>query len=184
LLAAIGSSLAEFEALRLGPELRQLVAISAGFGDSRWAWNPAPLPPLPLVASSFGGEWGGTGSQVEVTEIRPRDLLERLSRPLSLAHDPDGFALTVVGASMWPRFRTHSRLAISPRSTVAVGDDVLVRLRSPRRTELNGIERALIMHLVKRTAGRFHLRQFNPDLTIQVDGEQVDAVLKIAGELI
>src|SRR3954464_12564985 len=56
LLVTVGSSLAEFEALRLGPEPRQLAANAAGHvGDMRWGWAQAPLPPLPLVASSLGG---------------------------------------------------------------------------------------------------------------------------------
>jgi hypothetical protein len=37
---------------------------------------------------------------------------------------------------------------------------------------------------MKRSADAFELRQFNPDLTIKVDAAEIDAVLKIAGELI
>jgi hypothetical protein len=185
LLSAVGSSLAEFEALRVGPEPRRLASsLAPGFGDMSPAWTPAPVPPLPLIASGFGGEWGRAGSRIEITEIRPRDVLERLPRPPSLAHDPEAYALTIVSASMWPRFRPRSHVAVSPRSTVAVGDDVLVRVRSAAGTEHNGIERVLIMHLVKRTAKTFDLQQFNPDLTVQVDANEVDAILRIAGELI
>jgi hypothetical protein len=186
LLTAAGSSLAEFEALRLGPESRR--PVSGGprghVGDPRWGWTPAQLPPLPLVASSLGGEWGEQGSGVEVTELRPAELLERLPRPPSLASDPDAYALTIVGAAMWPRFRPGSRVAVSPRAPVAIGDDVAVLLRAKAGAEDSGIERVLIMHLVKRSADAFELRQFNPDRTIQVDAAQIDAVLKIAGELI
>jgi hypothetical protein len=186
LLAAAGSSLAEFEALRLGAEARQ--PVTAGprghVGDTRWGWTPAQLPPLPLVRSSLGGEWGKQGSGVEVTDVRPGELLDRLPRPLSLAGDPDAHALTIVGASMWPRFRPGSRVAVSPRATVAVGDDILARLRPEVKTEEDGIERVLIMQLVKRSADAFELRQFNPDRTIQVDGRDLEAVLKIIGELI
>ncbi len=185
LLVAAGSSLLEFEALRLGPEPRQLIAGAAGhLGDVRGGWNPAPLQPLPLIASSLGGEWGEAGSQVEVTEIRPRELLEHLPRPPSLSGDPDAYALTIVGGSMWPRFRTGSRVAVSPRSPVAIGDDVLARLRSPNGAAANGLERVLITHLVRRTTDMFELRQFNPDRIIQVDTAEVEAILKIVGELI
>jgi hypothetical protein len=184
LLAAAGSSLAEFEALRLVPESRQPVLAGARghFGDARWGWTPAQLPPLPLVAASLGGEWGDQGSGVEITEVRPGELLERLPRPLSLASDPEAYALTIVGAGMWPRFRPGSRIAVSPRAPVAVGDDVLARLRRGPAEE--GAERVLIMHLVKRRADAFELRQFNPDRTIHVEAVHLDAVLKIAGELI
>jgi len=186
LLVAVGSSLAEFEALRLGPESRQLVTggPATHLGEAQRAWTPPPLPPLPLVVSSLAGEWGEPGSQIDLIEIRPRDLLERLPRPLSLASDPDAFALTVVGASMWPRFRPGTRVAVSPRSPVMVGDEVVARLRPSTGTGQMGVERILIMHLVRRAAINVELRQFNPDAVIRVDTHEVEAILKIAGELI
>ena len=185
LLAAADSSLAEFEALRLGPHPRRLVGgDGANVGEGRRAWTPGLLPPLPLIVSSLAGEWGEPGSQVELTEIRPAELLERLPRPTSLADDPDAFAVTVVGDSMWPRFRPGRPIAVSPRSPVAIGDDVLVRLRAAPGWEHGGTERVLIKQLVRKSAASVDLRQFNPDLTISVDSSDVDAILRIAGELI
>ena len=154
------------------------------FGEARRRWNAAPLAPLPLVASSLAGEWGNPGSQIELTEIRPGELLDRLLRPMSLAADADAYALTIVGDSMWPRFRPGHRVAVSPRSPVAIGDDVLARLLPAAEDEHSGIERVLIKQLVKRTATLFELRQFNPDLTFCLDASKVEAVVKIAGELI
>ncbi len=185
LLSAADSSLAEFEALRLSSEVRRPVASGAAgqIGDSRSAWTSAPLPPIPLIVSALAGEWGGSGSQIELTEIRPGELIERISRPPSLVSDPDAFAVTVVGDSMWPRFRPGSRVAVSPRSPARIGDDVLARLR-PAEAEQSGIERVLLKQLVRRSATGFELRQFNPDLTFAVDAAEVDAVLRIPGELI
>jgi len=42
----------------------------------------------------------------------------------------------------------------------------------------------LIKHLVRRTARGVELRQFNPDLTVEVHSDAVQALEKIAGELI
>ncbi len=186
LLAAANSSLAEFEALRLGADLRRSEgsARTHEIGDARWAWTPAPLPPLPLIASGLAGEWGEPGSRIELTEVRPGDLIDRLPRPNSLASDPDAFAVTVVGDSMWPRFRPGSRIAVSPRSPVRIGDDVLVRLRSGVSGEDGGYDRVLLKQLVRRSAIGFEFRQFNPDLTFAVDAHDVDAILRIPGELI
>ena len=186
LLAAVNSSLAEFEALRLGPEPNRLSGASrAGqFGDFQQSWTPAPLTPLPLISSRLGGEWDGCGTAVEITEIRPGELIDRLPRPASLAADPDAYALTIVGTSMWPRFRAGSHVAVSPRAPVAIGDDVLARLNPPTAAEQAEVERVLIMHLVKRTATFFVLRQFNPERTIELETTKLDAVLKIVGELI
>ena len=186
LLLAADSSLAEFEALRLSSEPRRPVGSGAAgqIGNSRWAWTAAPLPPLPLIVSGLAGEWGESGSRIELTEIRPGELVERIPRPASLASDPDAFALTVVGDSMWPRFRPGSRVAVSPRSPARIGDDVLVRLRPAAGAEQSGIERVLLKQLVRRSATGFEFRQFNPDLAFAVEAAEVDAVLRIPGELI
>ena len=184
LLAAANSSLAEFEALRLGPEPRQAFApASGGVGDPRMRWAATPPAPLPLIGSGLGGEWGEPGSGIELTEILPDKLLERLPRPASLASDADAFALTIVGESMWPRFRPGARVAVSPRSPVAIGDDVLVRLAAQPAGAV-GPRIALIKQLVKRGASTVELRQFNPDLTFSVETRSIEAILKVPGELI
>ena len=178
LLAAIGSSIAEFEALRIGAEPSP--SPTRGVADAGRGWGSTPLPPLPLVASSLAGEWGEPGSQIALTEIRPGELLDRVARPPSLATDAAAFALTVVADSMWPRFRPGRRIAVAPRAPVAVGDDVLVRLAA----QSSEAELVLVGQLDKRTAATIELRQFNPDLTFAVDTADVDAILRIAGELI
>ena len=182
LLAVAGSSLAEFEALRLGPEpQRSGGSGSAGlFEESRWSWGSAPLPPLPLVVSKLAGEWGGAGSGIEVTEIRPNELVERVARPLSLASDPEAFALAIVGDSMWPRFRLGRKVAVSPRAPVSIGDDVLVYVRDRE----GSAGRALLKQLADRTSGHIELRQFNPDVTFGIDVAEVEAVARVVGELI
>lgn len=183
LLTTVGSSIAEFEALRLDPQPEQSARSTARnyLGDTRRAWTPAQLSPLPLVGSTLAGEWGEPGSGVQLTELHTREVLDRLPRPVSLGGDPDAFALKIAGDSMWPRFRPGSPVAVSPRAQVAPGDDVLVRLRG---TQQANAQYVLIMQLVKRTAAGFGLRQFNPDRTIDVDADEVEAVQKIVGELI
>jgi hypothetical protein len=186
LLSVAGSSLAEFEALRVGPEPRQLGAGAAlgRIGDIRQDWRAAPLRPLRLIASSLLGEWRKPGSQVELTELRPRDVLGQLPRPSSLTGDSEAFAFTIVGDSMSPRFRPGSRVAVSPRSPVAIGDEILARLRFPATASHNDAEQVLIMHLVRRTTKTFELRQFNPDMTVEIDADEVESTFKIVGELI
>src|SRR4029453_9937442 len=50
LLTAANSSLAEFEALRLGSEPASTVPVLAMVGDKRgWQWTPGRLPSLPLL---------------------------------------------------------------------------------------------------------------------------------------
>lgn len=182
LLAVAGSSLAEFEALRVGasrPSASTQAAGRVGEGQ-RWAWAPPPFPPLPLIASRLAGEWGALESGIEVMEIRPHEQLEKLPRPPSLAEDRDAYAVTVVGDSMWPRFRPGRRVAVSPRSPVAIGDDVIVRLRN----ESGEGDLVLLKELVKRTGEALELRQFNPPVTFSVRASDVDGIHKVSGELI
>jgi len=176
LLSAAGSTLAEFEALRIGaPAAGSGKAIEGAVGEARnWRWRPAPLPPLPLLATSMVGEWGEAGSAIELVAIDGAEVLDHLPRPDSLAGDREAYALTIVGDSMWPRFRPGRRIAVSPRSPVAIGDDVIVRL---------GGNAALLKELVKRTGAWLEFRQFNPDVTFRVDAADVEAVHKVVGEL-
>jgi SOS-response transcriptional repressor LexA len=176
LLAVAGSSVAEFEALRIGDDMP--VSATAGFRDPGVrAWGAASLPPLPLVVSTLAGDWNG---QLELTEIRTDQLVQRLPRPVALAGDPEAYAVTIVGDSMWPRFRPGRRVAVSPRSPVALGDDVLVALRA----EPGSGCLVLIKELVRRTSGFIELRQFNPDVSVAVENDQVESIYKVVGELI
>lgn len=182
LLAAAGSSLAEFEALRVGTESSPSTHPGAVGEMSRRDWTPTPLPPLPLFTSSLAGEWLGTANGVELMGIRRDEILDRLPRPASLAVDRDAFAVTVVGDSMWPRFRPGCRIAVSPRSPVAIGDDVLVILRREAGAQGAG-DLVLLKELVRSSGGQVELRQFNPDIAFKVDASDVEAIYKVAGEL-
>jgi hypothetical protein len=181
LLAAAGSSLAEIEALRIGSSGATTVfAGGEGVGESRRrGWTPQSLPPLPLREYALAGEWGESGSGIEMMELRSTEL-DRLPRPQSLASDADAYAVTVVGDSMWPRFRPGRNVAVSPHAPVAIGDDVLVRLRG----ELGRDHLVLLKELVRRSAAFLELRQFNPATTFRVETTDIEAIEKVAGEVI
>lgn len=182
LLAVASSSLAEFEALLIGREAHATGAAPGSLEDKRaGTWGAARLPTLPLLATNLAGEWGDSGSLVELTGVRWEELIDRLARPPSMAADNGAYALTIVGDSMWPRFRPGRRVAVSPKSPVAIGDDVVVLLRSEGQG--TNEQPALIKELMRRTNDTVELRQFNPDLTFSVETGDVEAIHKIAGEL-
>ena len=104
LLAAAGSSLAEFEALRIGDFAAGEGSVASGFSDRGGAhWGGPQLPGLPLVATEAAGSWTVEG--VELTRLRTDEIKGRVARPASLARDASAYAVTIVGNSMWPRFR-------------------------------------------------------------------------------
>jgi hypothetical protein len=176
LLAVAGSSLAEFEALRIGDEARSVTTIAGKLEEGRApSWTPVRLPSLPLIAANLSGEWVASGSGIQLIELRPDTLVDCLQRPNSLAGDARAYAITIVGDSMWPRFRPGRRVAISPAAPIAIGDDVLLSLSRGRG--------GLIGELVRRTNERVELRQFNPDTTFAVSAVEIEALHKVVGEL-
>lgn len=187
LLIAAGSSLAEFEALRVSGRDPWQDTVGANLEEpSGPTWPGARLPPLPLVASASAGEWGDPALRIDATEIRSGEVLERLQRPLALASDAAAYAVVVVGNSMWPRFRAGRRIAISPMATPAIGDDVLVKLKSESSAgqSASGITSALIKELVRSERNAVEVKQFNPDVTFEVPRSQIQAIEKVLGELV
>jgi hypothetical protein len=182
LLRAAGSSLAEFEALRVGAHVAAPSA-SARIADRvSGSWEGAHLPPLPLFAASIGGEWGDPVDRVELTDLRTDEIIDRLARPASLARDETAYAVPIVGASMWPRFRPGRRIAVSAKVPVAIGDDVLVKLKGPN--EAGTVVHALIKELVSSSSAGVQLRQFNPDRTFDVPAAEIASIERVLGELI
>jgi phage repressor protein C with HTH and peptisase S24 domain len=183
LLAVAGSSLAEFEALQIGEEPRHRATDApAGVTDTGASgWRPAPAIPLPVYASAIAGEYG---RHIEMTGIDAGAVTEQVSRPDGLAGDRDAYAVTIVGDSMWPRFRPGRRVIVSPKAPVAIGDDVVVQLRGADDGSAARAVRALIKELVRRTAGFVELRQFNPDVSFRVEASEIAAIHKVMGEVV
>jgi len=180
LLSAAGSSLAEFEALRIQGRSAGELSLGSAISERRDAWGREELPPLPLLATAIGGEWGDPERGIELTELGIGEMVERVARPASLANDASAYAITIVGDSMWPRFRPGRRVAVSAKLPVSIGDDVLVKLTSASRQTV----RVLIKELVRRTGSGLELRQFNPETTFHVPAAEIAGIEKVLGELI
>lgn len=180
LLAVAGSSLAEFEALRIGdaatgPDPRNP---AGGVGDHvASGWRGAPLPPIPLLWTAASNASCGDGV-VAGLHIDRAQRIGSVARPLSLATDQTAFAITMPDGSMWPRFRLGRQLIVSAMAPMAIGDDVLVTLRPTQdRRAL-----AIVGELLRRSADTVELRQFNPAKTFRLDAANVDAIARIVGE--
>lgn len=185
LLMAAGSSLAEFEALRVHGSAATGPVTTTNLSDrgARF-WGGSPLPPLPVIPTAMAGEWGDPTRDIELTELRAGELVDRVARPVSLATDPSAYAITIVGDSMWPRFRPGRRVAVSPKAPAAIGDDVLVSLKQAGGESAGAKVPALIGELVRKSASGVELRQFNPDLTFHVPAAEIAVIEKILGELV
>lgn len=178
---AIGMSPAQFYALEAPVQTE--VAAASGTGDPRRAfYGQEPLPALPLHGTAMGAGEADIDEDVELVELHLGEVIEYLTRPLSLARDPGAYALTIIGDSMVPRFRPGERVAVAPREPTAIGDDVIVQLRG-RDGDDDRIKMVLVKELVRRTAGHVELRQYNPDKVFRIEARRVAAMHKVKGIL-
>lgn len=178
LLAAANSSLAEFEALRVGEAPRMDAGEAGRLGDATASlWRAAPLPLIPVVNSSAAGEWIA-GSGIELVSVDRRQVVDRIERPRSLAGDQSAYALTIIGDAMRPRFRPGKRIIVSPLAPVEIGDDVVVLLGGQERSL------AVVKQVTRRTARLTELRQYNPDVRFTVDAAVIEGIHKVMGEAI
>jgi phage repressor protein C with HTH and peptisase S24 domain len=122
---------------------------------------------------------------IELTELDMAEVLDHVARPASLARDNEAYALTVIGDSMYPRFRPGRRVIVSPRAPVSIGDDVVVQLKggAGEGEFRERVSTVLIKELVRRSATFIELRQFNPDVTFRVEQDRVAAIHKVVGEV-
>ena len=173
LLGAAGSSLAEFEALRIEQAASGPGEAASGLAENGHGWRAARLASIPVLDARLAGEWGGAGSGIDLHAIDRSKPVGKVDRPPALAADPEAYGVTMAGEAMWPRFRAGRRLLVSPAAAVAVGDDALVEL--VRGTVLIG-------ELADRSPRGAQLRQFNPDVTFAIDAKEIVALHKIVGE--
>jgi phage repressor protein C with HTH and peptisase S24 domain len=138
------------------------------------------LAPLPLYGSAQGGDLGEEGD-FALTELDLSEVLDYLRRPASLADDSESYALTIVGASMRPRFKPGERVGVSPKAAVEVGDDVIVQLRAENT---NRVRRVLIKELVRRNATHIVLAQHNPARELRIARKDILAMHKVKGHFL
>jgi hypothetical protein len=168
--------------LTLGSMVRTEVS---GFGDRPFEekYGDAPLPTIPLVGSAIGMKSFDPERDIELTELDMGDVLDQVARPASLARDKQAYALTIIGDSMFPRFEPGRRVIVSPRAPISINDDVIVQLKSGNGDDADRVSTVLIKRLVRRSASFIELRQFNPDVTFQVEQKRIAAIHKVVGEV-
>ena len=140
-------------------------------GDGR---GPLPLPTdkIPVLGAGQGGSdgwfpWNG-------------DIVDYVSRPPPLAGATRAYAVYVVGSSMEPRYYAGELVYIHPDKPVTTGSFVLVQIRP----EIDGdVPRAIMKRLVRRTANKVTLEQFNPAKEIDIKASDIMSLHRIVGSL-
>lgn len=159
----------------------------ASFGDRPFdeKYGSGDQPAIPVLGTAMGVQSFDPERDIELTELDMAEVLDNVARPASLAGDKRAYALTVVGDSMYPRFRPGRRVIVSPKAPVSIGDDVVVQLKGgPGDGDLRDrVHIVLIKELARRSGTFIELRQFNPDVTFRVEQARVAAVHKVIGEV-
>jgi phage repressor protein C with HTH and peptisase S24 domain len=99
-------------------------------------------------------------------------------RPAALAGVPSLFILYIDGTSMEPWARHGSPVLIHPGAPVRIGDRVLVEMH-PEDGQEDGLRRAYIKELVRRTETKLILRQYNPEEEKALPAKRVKAVMRV-----
>lgn len=103
------------------------------------------------------------------------ETIDRISRPPGITHKQGVFAIYLEAESMYPAFRPGDPLYIDPNRQPRIGDDVVVELHG-RDGEPGD---AFVKRLVRRSASKVVVEQFNPSKEIEFDATKVVRLLRV-----
>lgn len=123
---------------------------------------------LPVYASAEGG-----GGAIIITN-EPIDFVRR---PEPLVSVRDGYGCYVIGDSMSPAYEQGDLLLVHPGRPVRPGDDCVFV-----RDQGDGSLQGLVKRLLRITAEKWRVRQFNPAKDFDLDRGQWQKVQLIVGK--
>ena len=106
------------------------------------------------------------------------DIIDVVDRPASLAGVASAYGVYVVGASMEPRYFPGELVLIHPGKPVTLGAFVLVQ-KKPKHDGEPPL--AVIKRLIKRTASRITLEQFNPAKSFDIRSDDIVSIHRVVG---
>lgn len=142
---------------------------SLGFSRGAKA-EGADLAPLPVLGMAETGPNGWS--------LWNGDVIDTIPRPANLAGARDAYAVYIAGNSMEPRFFEGEAVHIHPAKPVTIGSFVLVQLKPASEGES---PRAVVKRLVKRSASKVVLEQYNPPKTFEIKASEVVSMHRVVG---
>jgi phage repressor protein C with HTH and peptisase S24 domain len=125
---------------------------------------------IPVMGTAEGGDNGWS--------LWNGDVVEFVPRPPNLIGAPNAYAVYVTGTSMEPRYHPGEILFVHPGKPVQPGAYVLVQTKP--RTE-GDAPRAYVKRLLRRTADKFVLEQYNPPKKIDLFARDVITIHRVMG---
>ena len=106
------------------------------------------------------------------------DVIDTVPTPSGLAGAPGAYAVYAVGSSMEPRYYEGELIFIHPGKPVTAGSFVLVQIRPEHEGDT---PRAMVKRLVKRTASKTVLEQFNPAKKFDIRNDDIVSLHRVVG---
>lgn len=139
--------------------------------------NPPPVPDfqalprdIPVMGRALGGPEGSFPLDLQQGQI------DWVRRPAGLTGVDNVFALYVAGDSMSPWREPGGIIYVSKTRPPQIGSHVVVVLKNGDPGEGSP---AYVKKLVRRTADRLELRQYNPDSHMSIEMDRVAEVLRV-----
>lgn len=139
--------------------------------------NPQPLPDfqslprdIPVMGRALGGPEGTFALNLQ------EGAIDWARRPAGLTGVDHVFALYIEGDSMSPWREPGDLIYVSKTRPAQIGSHVVVVLNQEDPSEP---PRAYVKKLIRRTATRIELRQYNPDGMMCLDVSAVKEVLRV-----
>lgn len=108
------------------------------------------VPDLPIYTAVRAGA-------IDDSVLVNPDPIDYVKRPEPLAKAKNGYGLYILGDSMFPAYKHGDLALIHPNLPATAGDEVVVCSQ-----DVNGEHYAVIKLLVRATADKWHLKQYNP----------------------
>lgn len=187
LLDFAGSSLAEFEALRVTPIAKPVgdptssaARSSAVLSDGRRGWRGGPSETLPLLGAEATEALLLGAARVPTFRLS-RTREGSIARPASIREMTGAYAFALPVGNMWPRFRQGQRLVVTPTVAPVLGDDVLVRIAESRAPARHV---GFVAELVWKDAHAVRLRHFSPGVEYTLERSRIAGMERIVGAAI
>jgi phage repressor protein C with HTH and peptisase S24 domain len=144
--------------------LRRSPAKSSG-GDNSAA--PDRMPVLGMAECGPDGwtMWNG-------------DIIDTIPRPSNLFGAPKAYAVYIVGDSMEPRYYAGELAHIHPGKPITIGAFVLVQIRPEHDGDT---PKAVLKRLVKRSASKIVLEQYNPPKKFEIKSDDIVSLHRVVG---
>lgn len=171
--------------LEAGGGTKHLVAIARALGVSaEWLQDgtgPAPsgkIAPSRAALAEKLKVLGMAECGADGWSLWNGDVIDMVDRPASLAGVANAYGVYVVGGSMEPRYFPGELVLIHPGKPVTLGAFVLVQ-RKPKQDGDPPL--AVIKRLIRRTASKITLEQFNPAKSFDIRSDDIVSIHRVVG---